>query len=263
MKFVNATILTLALLAGSAFAQTATVQVIHNSPDPAAAEVDIYIGMGTDDPAIPDFPFRGATGLVDLPADTELMIGVAPGNSMNSEDVLAWFPVTLPAGSMTVVMATGVLDPMSVANPDGIDTGFTLVANALMTMASAGNVGILAYHGAPDAPTVDIVAAGVGPVFAGLPFKQFQGYGEVPEGSYTLQVTPAGINETVVAQYTADLNGLAGGTAVVFASGYLDARSDAAFGLFAALNDGTVLELPAASVANEDLSWGEIKTAFR
>jgi len=263
MKYVNATILTLALFAGSAFAQTATVQVIHNSPDPDAAVVDIYIGMGTTDPALPDVPFRGATGLVDLPADTELMIGVAPGNSADSDDVLAWFPVTLPAGSMTVVMATGVLDPLSVDNPDGIDTGFTLVTGELMTMASAGNVGVLAYHGSPDAPTVDIVAAGVGPIFSGLPFKQFQGYGEVPEGAYTLQVTPAGDNGTIVAQFTADLNGLAGGTAVVFASGFLGARTGEAFGLFAALNDGTVIELPAVPVANELASWGGVKSLYR
>lgn len=260
MKTLFTTLTLLALTAGLAMAQTATVQVIHNSPDPAAASVDIYIGMGTTEPAIPDFGYRQATGLVDLPADTELMIGVAPGNSMDSDDVLAWFPVTLPAGSKTVVMATGVLDPGSISNPDGVDTGFTLAVNELVTMASSGNVGLLAYHGAPDAPTVDVVAAGVGPVFSGLAFKQFQGYGEVPAGTYTLQITPAGLNGSVLFQYEAALDGLGGGTAVVFASGTL---SGSTFGLFAALNDGTVLELPISTVANDDLSMSQLKASYR
>ncbi|MCB1151939.1 DUF4397 domain-containing protein [bacterium] len=258
MKTMLTTLAALVLTAGLAVAQTATVQVIHNSPDPAAATVDIYIGMGTTEPAIPDFAFRAATGLVDLPADTELQIGVAPGNSTDSGDVLAWFPVTLPAGSMTVVMATGVLDPMSITNPDGVSTGFTLVTNELMTSASAGNVGLLAYHGSPDAPTVDVVAAGVGVLVPGLTYTDFAGYLEVPEGTYTLQVTPAGVNESVLFQYEAALSGLGGGTAVVFASGAL---SD--FGLYAALNDGTVIQLPVSTVANEDLSMGSLKAEFR
>lgn len=258
MKTLLTMLATLTLIGGVAAAQTATVQVIHNSPDPAASTVDIYIGMGTTEPAIPDFAYRTATGLVDLPADVELMIGVAPGNSMDSGDVLAWFPVTLPAGSKTVVMATGVLDPMSVTNPDGVSTGFTLAVNELVTMASAGNVGLLAYHGSPDAPTVDVVAAGVGVLVPGLTYTDFAGYLEVPAATYTLQVTPAGVNESVLFQYEAPLDALGGGTAVVFASGTL-----ADFGLYAALNDGTVIELPVTTVANEDMSMGALKASFR
>jgi len=258
MKSMLTILTVLAMTAGLAVAQTATVQVIHNSPDPAAASVDIYIGMGTTEPAIPDFGFRTATGLVELPAETELQIGVAPGNSTDSGDVLAWFPVTLPAGSMTVVMATGVLDPMSITNPDGVSTGFTLVTNELVTSASAGNVGLLAYHGAPDAPTVDVVAAGVGVLVPGLAYTDFAGYLEVPAATYTLQVTPAGMNESVLFQYDAPLDALGGGTAVVFASGTL---SD--FGLYAALNDGTVIQLPISTVSNEDASMSGLKQTYR
>lgn len=44
-------------------------------------------------------------------------------------------------------------------------------------------------------------------------------YVGVPPGAYTLNVTPGDDNSTVVASFAADLSGLAGGAAVVLASG--------------------------------------------
>jgi hypothetical protein len=151
------------------------------------------------------------------------------------------------------------------SNPDGISTAFELVPFApLRTMGMSGDVDLLAFHGAPDAPAVDVLAAGVGPVFQDLAFKNFSAdYVPVPAASYTLLITPAGMNETVVARFTADLSGLGGGAAIVFASGYLSAMSKIdEFGLFVAFSDGTVAELEAAPLASESASWGDIKSRF-
>ncbi len=203
----------------------AVIQVIHNSPTAAALVVDVYLNAGAS-PAIEDLEFQAATGLIPLPAGS-YTIGIAPGNSTGPGDILESFgPVALAAGSQTVVMAAGEL---------GDD--FDLFFNALETSATAGQVGLLAFHGAPDAPTVDISAAGAGVLITALEYQTFQGYLEVAEGDYVLGIGPTG--DDPIIEFDVPLTGLAGGTAVAFASGYLDGDVD--FGLLAALNDGTVV----------------------
>ena len=107
-------------------------------------------------------------------------------------------------------------------------------------------VNVLVSHGATDAPAVDIWANddriisnlfydGQGTFFAPI---------EVPAADYILGVAPTGSD--IIAAFSAPLSGLGGGSAFVFASGFLSgADDDPAFGLFAALTDGTVLTLPA------------------
>jgi hypothetical protein len=171
--------------------------------------------------------------------------------------------VTLMAGGSYVVMATGVLDPTLPGNPEGLDTAFTLkIFSPLTISAPAGQVALLAYHGAPDAPTVDILADGVGVLVPELAYGEFAGYLTVPAAEYILRVTPAGQNETVVASFVAPLTDLGGGAAVVFASGFLSSRPGNPFGLYAALTDGTVLELAAPIVATSSATWGEMKALY-
>lgn len=94
--------------AGGAAAQTATIQVIHNSPSPAAASVDVYLN-GAGPAAIAGLGFRQATGLVDLPAGS-YTVGIAPAGSSGPGEVIATFgPYDLAAGSQTVIMAAGEL----------------------------------------------------------------------------------------------------------------------------------------------------------
>ena len=77
----------------------------------------------------------------------------------------------------------------------------------------------------------------------------------MPEGNYTLDLTPAGDPDTVVASYIANLDGLGGAAAVVFASGFLTATSTLdSFGLYAALPSGDVVMLPPSSVPSEATS---------
>lgn len=236
--------LVLLCLSFSAQAQTAKVQVIHNSPDPAAALVDVYVN-GALLPALDDFAFRAATPFVDVP--TTVNIGVALPNSTSVDDTLVNFPFTLMPDEVYVVVAQGVLNPVAfdqTANGAAIAFGLDVVTPA-DTSATAGNISIAAIHGAADVGGVDVLANG-GVLLDNLAYGTAQGYIPVPATEYVLQVTPENDNATVVASYYVDLAPLDGGSAFIFASGFLDPSANQngeAFGLFAALTDGTVLPL--------------------
>ncbi len=200
------------ILFQSAFAQTARVQIIHNAPTPT---VDIYAGTAK---LLDNFAYRTATPYIDVPAGVTIPIGVALGTSASSADAIATFPVQFAANSTYVVVATGIV---------GGTPGFDLKVFDMgkETTANAANVGILFFHGSPDAPTVDVVTGG-SPIINDVSYGQFQGYLEVPaNATYTLNVTPGNNNNAVVASYSANLSFWEGRTAVIFASGFLGGGS--------------------------------------
>jgi len=222
---------------------TARLQVIHNSADAAAQKVDVYAGS---DLLINDFEFREATEYIDVPAETNIRLGFAPNTSSSVNDTIAGLGQTVKfENSKTyVAVANGVIQNTYTANPDGISTKFGIVASE-GSESSVGGVGLKFLHGVTDAPAVDILARNVGPLATNLKFNQFtSSYSVVPASKYVVDVNAAGTSITVVS-YDVDLNGLTGGSAVVFASGFLfpgDNNNGADFGVFAALPDGTVIQ---------------------
>ena len=248
--FRSILILALFAFAFSAYAQTAQLQVIHNAADPAAETVDIYLN---GDLILNDFAFRAATEFVSVPANQPINIGVAPGNSSSVADTLRNFVVTLTENESYVAIANGVLDPQSFsANPDGRDIAFTLFIKEMARTAAvdAQSVEFFVLHGSTDAPTVDVIARNVATLVDNAAYGDMTGYIAVPPASYLLDITPGEDNETIVATFEADLSGLAGGAAAVFASGFLaPAEGQPAFGIFAALPNGTVVAFEAKTTA--------------
>ncbi len=193
-----------------------------------------------------DFAFRAATSYIDVPAQLGLNIGVAAAGSESYGDILTSFDVNFAEGGTYVAIANGVLDPGSFEeNPNGEDIAFTLFAKDMMRETGTGdNVDFVVLHGATDAPAVDVIARGVGTLVDNAAYGDITEYLSVGAASYTLDITPAEDNSTIVASYEADLSGLGGGSAVVFASGFLTPDNDQngpMFGLYAALADGQVV----------------------
>jgi hypothetical protein len=230
--------------------ETARLQVIHNAPDPAAASVDIYLNGAL---LLDDFGFRKATPFIDAPANTPFDVGVAAGNSSSAADTLKNFTLTLEAGKTYLAIADGVLNPDNFPdNPDGLDIGFTLYPYAMGRESGEdmSKVDLNVFHGSTNAPTVDVFARDVGKLVDDAGYGDFSGYFSVPAGSYILDITPGNDNSTVVASFTANLTTLEGRSAVVFASGFFTPdqnQNGAAFGLFAALDNGEVIQLQATS----------------
>jgi hypothetical protein len=235
--------------------QLSRLQVIHNAADVAAGNVDIYLN---GDLLLNDFSFRTATPFIDAPANVDLNIGIAPGNSTSVDDTLANFTANLANGGSYVVIANGVLDPNSYAsNPDGRNTAFTLLVKDMARESGIGSdVDFFVIHGATDAPTVDVIARGVATLVDDAAYSDITGYISVPPANYTLDLTLAD-GTTLVQSYAADLRTLGGGSAVVFASGFLDPSTNQngeAFGLFFALADGTIGQFPEGVASVENIS---------
>lgn len=235
----------------------ARLQVIHNCADPAADSVDIYVN-GTL--ALDNFAFRTATPYITVPAGITLNIGVAGKNSLSVNDTLVSFNVVLENGATYAAIASGVLSPASfAANPDGRPTGFTLLLQDEMReeATNASNTEFRVLHGATDAPAVDVIVAGGGILVDNAAYTDITGYIGVPAANYTLDITPGNNNAVVVASFVAPLSGLAGGTATVFASGFLTPAANqngASFGLFAALADGQVVPFQIVTGIGESAS---------
>ncbi len=232
-------------------AQNARVQVIHNAPDPAVKFVDVWADVaGMPMQLLNNFEFRTATSYLDLPAGVDIRIGFADSSSQNISDTISGLGLTvnLTAGETYVVLAQGNVGTGFAANPDGVNNGFGLniFAGARETANTPGTVDFIINHGSPDAITVDVKVQGTSNLLADdIRYLDFAPYVSVPQGRYILEVTPGNSN---FAAFTIDanLNGLAGGSAVVFASGYLDPAANnngPSFGIFAALANGTVVQL--------------------
>lgn len=204
---------------------SARAQIIHNAADPAAATVDIYIDLKVDTLKLDDVPFRGATGFLDIPSGYPLDVVIAGPTSTDITDgAIATIPVTASDSGSFYIIANGVVDPTGfAANPDSISTAFNLFVKggAREAAAVATNVDLAVFHGATDAPSVDVVALGAGVIVDSAAYTDITGYLELPAASYDLSVTPEGDNATVVGSYRADATGLAGGAGLILASGFL------------------------------------------
>jgi len=129
-------------------AQTARVQVIHNSADAAAATVDVYLD---DALLLDDFAFRTASAFEDAPAGTEFTITIAPPNSTSKDDGIWNKAYTLEANKTYVIIASGIV------SASGYDpaTAFDLYVYDMgrETAETAGKTDVLVFHGSTDAPS--------------------------------------------------------------------------------------------------------------
>ncbi|WP_417367215.1 DUF4397 domain-containing protein [Flavobacterium beibuense] len=232
--------------------QTARVQVLHNSADLAAQTVDVYLNETL---LLDDFAFRTASPFVDAPAGEEITLSVAPSNSSSVNDNIYSVNVTLEPDGTYIVVANGIVSDSGYNPSQPFGLFVYPMAREMANMDE--NTDVLVFHGATDAPTVDVQAVGAGTLVDDLEYSNFSDYLELPTADYIISVATAD-GETVVASYQAPLStlGLEGQSLTVLASGFLDPSENSdgpAFGLWAATSaGGTMLELPLTTLSTDE-----------
>jgi hypothetical protein len=257
--------------AGGAFVQlpaapaisTARLQLLHNCADPLAATVDVWVNGSK---AADDFQFRTATSFEEIPANTTLRIHISVPTStdtISGRVATITAPGGLPGGASYTAIARGVTNPVNfAANPDAVATAFglTVINFDEGFFNDEDTVYASAYHGATDAPTVDVKVTGGATLFNDLTYNEVLPANTVLPlfaADATIDLTDASGN-TTIKRYLAPLSQIAGQSVLVFASGFLTPSANQngeAFGMFASFADGQVIplqEVPITSISESN-----------
>ena len=234
---------------------TSRLQIVHNSA--SAPAVDIFVGATK---LVPNFAFRNATPVIDVPANTELQVRIKTASALNDTSSPAFFRrYTLVAGENYMLAATGLLSTTGyAANPDGRNIGFDLTALTQQREASteAGKSQFRVVHASTDAPGVDVKVSGGPTLVNDALYGDITPYLSVDPLEYTLEVTPAA-GQPVVASFTVPLNAFRDSALTVLASGFLTPASNQngpGFGLLVVTPKGQAIFLaPTTFIANRQL----------
>ncbi|KAB1158181.1 DUF4397 domain-containing protein [Flavobacterium luteum] len=214
----------------------ARVQILHNSADLSIATVDLYV----NNKLVKDnFAFRSSTPYLDLDASVPVRIDIAPSNSTSSAESIYNFTTTFTIGETYILVANGVLSTTGYS--PSIPLNFSVFNKGRETSFDSINTDILIYHGATDAPTIDIVETDVplGTLANDISYSSFSSdYIELPTADYAIDVRAANGN-TVLKTYSGALQtlGLNGASLTIVASGFLNPTQNSdcpEFGLWVA-----------------------------
>jgi hypothetical protein len=231
--------------------QAGRIQAIHNSPDPAVETVDVYLD---GELIADDLSYQEATQFVTFPAEVNLDLAIAPGDSTSADDAIFTARPMLGTGGSYAAIANGVVDPSEFeANPDVVDTVFDVDLGVVRESAdNADEVQLKVFHGVTDAPQLDVVtAAGKQTLVDDLAFGEFSNFFTVDPAPVGLQVTEADDQDDVLTQIDVDLSPFEGQALTLVASGFLtpggqDPAGDADefdFAILAVQADGSVTVL--------------------
>ncbi|HEU0137994.1 MAG TPA: DUF4397 domain-containing protein, partial [Flavobacterium sp.] len=219
-------------------AANARVQFIHNAPDAALTEIDIYLnGKLVAD----NFRFRTSSTYVTAPAGS-VTIDVANASSTAASQRFYSLNTTFTEGSSHVVVADGV--ESTIALRPGFPFTLFVFTPVREEASILTNTDIFVYRSFDNSPFMDIIVPSIpGEVVTNDAFYRAgaSGYIEAPAIDHTVQVRNQ--NNALVTSYVAPFRtlGLQGRSVVLLGSGFvqqLPDRNDPEFGLFMAVADG-------------------------
>ena len=126
------------------------VQFIHNTADAQLATVDVYLNGQI---IMNDFSFQQATPFIQMPAEVDATIVIAPSNSENASNPLSTFQIHLFENIKYVAVLAGILSPGYNPAPA---LRLDLFPGATEFSQNAGQTDVLIYQGSTDTPAMDI-----------------------------------------------------------------------------------------------------------
>ncbi len=262
------------LLSSFAFAGGGTgwAQIIHNSPDPDLATVDVWVDVGDANGQTlfaSGLSFRQATGY--LPAIEWGYFTIylkAPGSSQSDAAIDTVGSTYIYANQYQQFIITGVEGSGYAANPNALNTEIQVsrLNNARIAGTNPPLVDVIAFHGVTDAPGIDVRIRNGGPLLVNnLKYSSYSpGYIQVPPSWYQLEVIVED-SSAVINTWVANVTALAGQAATIFASGFATPASNnggPAIGLYAVLANGTVIALPLRRTCNVQLVHNAADTSL-
>ena len=237
------------LIEGVPLEKAARIQLVHAAPQSAVETVDVSL-VGQGRTLAEEVSYETATPFVSVPGGIDLNVGVSP--SSEDGDPLVDQTVNFDNGVNQVVVASGVTDPANFENVDSANfalrPGTVEVPGPMVTPQDDGSVDVNIFHGATDAPAVDLVGPDGSVLLGGLAFGSFSGVTQLPAQDTTVTVRPEGGGEgSGVASFDLPLSGLGAEYRTIVASGFLTPDGDpvdaSTFKLLAISADGSVASI--------------------
>jgi hypothetical protein len=227
------------------------VQLIHNSPDPSLSSVDVYLNGSK---ILSGVSFRTSSPFLDLPANEDVIIALAPANSSNVSEAFFTETYSLTENVKYLFVASGVNSTVgfNTSVNASIDFDIQVFEGAReQSLAIAGITDILFFHGAPDIPNIDVeeTSIPVGTIVSNLMYDSFTNYLQIATGNYTLNIAEntSGNDLNTYDIPLLDL-GLQNKAITILTSGFLNTSNNnngQAYGLWISLPEGgTLIELP-------------------
>jgi len=226
-----------------ALPEATRLQFIHNAPDTALRNVDIYFNKTK---VISNLTFRAATPFVSVFAgNTEVLV-----STVNQIDTLFFIPnINLISGKSYLAIALGLKDTTNFAtNPEGIDRGFNVLGYDSMPEGSLINNAFqyVVANGTPDAPSLNFNnVANQTAIVSALSYGNLT---PLRSNNANLIFNISNDNNTKFnGSYLFNSTSYSNQSGVVFTSGFFSANDNptnaASFKVFIALNNGAVVEL--------------------
>lgn len=233
-------------------AQTAKMQIVHNSPDITVDSVDVW---ANDVKIVNDLPFRKATQMLTIDSG-DYVITISQKGSTDSSaafSLLKVEPFRIDTSKTYLAFITGVVDTnLYATNPSGIDRSLSFVAiDNYKTTGTATQVALSFFNGTPDAGQWDLNEIGLpGLVKIGddIGYKTFSPATLLTAANTVLNIASAD-SSSILAAYRLNMSvaGFKGTSACIFASGVNDVTGNPAQAalknFYVVLNNGNIVPL--------------------